>query len=66
MAPFRDFGAIGPDDIDMLERLFKEELEARKLTRESWEARDIAERLIELYLGGIRDAAALRAILGLH
>lgn len=65
MVSFRDFSTIPPDQIDMLDRLFEEELEARKLTRESGEASDIGERLIELYQQGIRDAATLRVILGL-
>lgn len=47
MESFRDFCVIPPDDVTMLDRLFKDELEARKLTRESGEASDIAERLVE-------------------
>lgn len=65
MAPFRDSRVIPPDEVNMLDRLFNDELEARKLTRDCGEASDIAEKLIELYEQGIRDAATLRALIAL-
>nr|WP_139812673.1 hypothetical protein [Ensifer aridi] len=57
----RSFSAdlIGPDELDMLDFVFRSELRKRRLSRRSQEAERLAARLISLYQSGLRDAHAL-------
>ncbi|MEY9100468.1 hypothetical protein ABIA24_003377 [Sinorhizobium fredii] len=57
----RSFSAdlIGPDELDMLDFVFKSELRKRRLSRRSEEAERLAAKLIGLYQSGLRDAPEL-------
>lgn len=53
-------GAILPDQIEMIESVFDELLQARGLDRSSEEAELLAARLLGMFQSGIHDRDALR------
>ncbi|MDE3820774.1 hypothetical protein [Sinorhizobium meliloti] len=52
---------LGPDELEMIEGIFRRELELRALPLKSEEAAILAARLIGAYQSGIRDAVGLTA-----
>ncbi|MCA1440014.1 hypothetical protein I6F07_07200 [Ensifer sp. IC4062] len=52
---------LGPDELEMIESIFRRELKLRALPLQSDEAEILAARLIRAYQSGIRDAAGLTA-----
>ncbi|AUX77570.1 hypothetical protein [Sinorhizobium fredii] len=52
---------IGPDELKMIEKIFREELQVRALPLKSEEAHVLAAKLIEAYQSGIRDTTGLAA-----
>jgi hypothetical protein len=55
---------ISPEELNDLQALLESILRERKLPRGSAEAEDLAAHLIDLYQGGVRDAASLRTFFG--
>jgi hypothetical protein len=51
----------GPDELELIEGIFRRELQLRALPLNSEEAAILAARLIGAYQSGIRDAAGLTA-----
>lgn len=52
---------LGPDELEMIEGIFRRELQLRALPLKSEEAAILAARLIGAYQSGIRDVAGLTA-----
>ncbi|MDK1388833.1 hypothetical protein ILFOPFJJ_06002 [Ensifer psoraleae] len=52
---------LGPDELEMIESIFRRELQLRALPLKSEEAEILAARLIGAYQSGTRDAAGLTA-----
>ncbi|THK33988.1 hypothetical protein EHS39_32955 [Ensifer sp. MPMI2T] len=52
---------LGPDELDMIESIFRRELQLRALPLKSEKAEILAARLIGAYQSGIRDVAGLTA-----
>ena len=52
---------ILPNDLDELQAVFDEVLRQRHLPQNRQDAELLAVRLTDLYQGGVRDAASLRA-----
>lgn len=52
---------LGPDELKLIEGIFRRELQLRALPLNSEEAAILAARLIGAYQSGIRDAAGLAA-----
>ncbi|WP_132079175.1 hypothetical protein [Sinorhizobium americanum] len=57
----RSFDPIGPDELKMIEKIFRSELQFRALPLKSEEAQVLAAKLIEAYQSGIRDTTDLAA-----
>ncbi|PDT44721.1 hypothetical protein [Sinorhizobium fredii] len=55
------FDPIGPDELKMIERIFRSELQLRALPLKSEQAQVLAAKLIEAYQAGIRDTTGLAA-----
>jgi hypothetical protein len=55
------FDPIGPDELKMIERIFRSELQLRALPLKSEEAQVLAAKLIDAYQSGIRDTTGLAA-----
>ncbi|MDK1388736.1 hypothetical protein ILFOPFJJ_05894 [Ensifer psoraleae] len=67
MYPFRDFDCvIRPDDFNLLQRVFDNELARAKLKIDMPEADALAKRLIALYQEGLRDPVDLLERLNVH
>ncbi|WP_028002907.1 hypothetical protein [Sinorhizobium arboris] len=67
MYPFRDSDCvIRPDDINLLQRVFENELARTKLNIDTPEAEALAKRLIALYQEGIRDPVNLIDMIQIH
>ncbi|MDX0512898.1 hypothetical protein GOE04_31730 [Sinorhizobium medicae] len=54
---------LTPSDIESLQRVFDEEIKARRITHDCPEAAILAARLIELHQRGVRNKASLREML---
>jgi hypothetical protein len=52
---------IGPDELEMIDRIFRNELRRRALSCEREEAEALAARLINAYQSGMRDSEGLAA-----
>ncbi|ABR64437.1 hypothetical protein GOC91_30585 [Sinorhizobium medicae] len=52
---------LGPDELELIEGIFLNELQLRALPLKSEEAAILAARLIGAYQSGVRDAAGLAA-----
>lgn len=59
------FAPIGPDELEMIGKAFKDELERRALPRRSEEAEALATKLINAYQAGVRDDLGLSIVAGL-
>ncbi|MBP2236609.1 hypothetical protein J2Z31_003123 [Sinorhizobium kostiense] len=67
MYPFRDSDCvIRPDDINLLQRVFEDELARTKLNIDTPEAEALAKRLIALYQEGIRNPVNLIDMIQIH
>ncbi|MCA1368522.1 hypothetical protein [Ensifer aridi] len=64
MSPVKDFkwDPIGPDELEMIQRVFQSELRIRALSSKCEEAEALAAKLISAYQSGTRDAASLAAV----
>lgn len=67
MYPFRDSDCvIRPDDLNLLQRVFENELARTKLKFDTPEAEALARRLIALYQEGVRNPADLLQGIKIH
>ncbi|WP_164923817.1 hypothetical protein [Sinorhizobium fredii] len=59
-----DFGfePIGPDELELIDKVFKSELQTRALPSDGEQAEVLAATLIRAYQSGIRDASGLSAV----
>lgn len=56
------FDPIGPNELELIDRIFQVELQVRTISRECDEAEVLAARLIHAYQCGVRNADALGAL----
>ncbi|MBP2238405.1 hypothetical protein J2Z31_004942 [Sinorhizobium kostiense] len=64
MTPAQDsaFDPIGPNELELIDKIFQVELQVRRMSRKCVEAEALAAMLIQAYQSGIRDANALSAL----
>ncbi|MCA1494521.1 hypothetical protein [Sinorhizobium alkalisoli] len=56
------FDPIGPNELELIDKIFQVELQVRRISRKCAEAEALAARLIHAYQSGIRNADALSAL----
>ncbi|MDK1489757.1 hypothetical protein QN219_06750 [Sinorhizobium sp. 7-81] len=56
------FDPIGPDELTMIDGIFKSELQIQALSSDSDEAEALAAKLIRAYQSGVRDPTGLIAV----
>jgi hypothetical protein len=59
------FDQIEPDEVEIIGKVFQDELQRRALSRKSEEAEALAAKLITAYQAGIRDNLGLSIVAGL-